>query len=266
MTSQPRKAAGSGRFDLTGRLALVTGSARGLGNSYARALAGAGCDVIVHGSNSSLPRAEQQAAEIAGEFGVTAHAIAFDVTDADAVDGNLAGLMAEWGVPDILVNNAGIQRRGLFTELERSDWDAVIATNLSSVFYVSQPIARRMAERGSGKIVNIGSVTSSLARATVSPYGASKGGVVMLTRSMAADLAPFNIQVNMISPGYFRTELNTALTSDPQFNAWVENRTPAGRWGEVDELGAALVFLCSPGADFVTGQNIYVDGGMTTSL
>lgn len=266
MTSAPGSPTGTQRFDLTGRLALVTGSVRGLGNSYARALAGAGCDVIVHGSGSSLSRAEQQAAAVAGEFGVAAHATAFDVTDPEAVDGSLARLMAEWGVPDILVNNAGIQRRGLFTELDRSNWDAVIATNLSSVFYVSQPIARRMAERGSGKIVNIGSVTSSLARATVSPYGASKGGVVMLTRSMATDLAQFNIQVNMISPGYFRTELNTALTSDPEFNAWVEGRTPARRWGEVDELAAALLFLCSPGADFVTGQNIYVDGGMTTSL
>lgn len=253
-------------FNIAGKLAFVTGSARGLGNTYTRALAGAGCDVILHGLDIERDKAEAQAADIAEKYGVKTYVTTFDVTDADLVNVRIAELIEEIGVPDILVNNAGIQRRGIFTELARSDWDAVIATNLSSVFYVSQPIARAMVERGSGKIINIGSVTSKLARQTISPYGAAKGGIQMLTQSMAADLARFNIQVNAMSPGYFRTELNTALIADPAFNAWVEARTPAGRWGEVSELEGTLLFLCSPGADFVTGQNIFVDGGMTTSV
>lgn len=253
-------------FDLTGRLALVTGSSRGLGNAYARALAGAGSAVVLHGSDGSRALIERQAAEISEQYGVEVHTTSFDVTDAEAVDEAVAALISQVGVPDILVNNAGVQRRGLFTELERSDWDHVIATNLSSVFYVAQPVARGMAERRSGKIVNIGSITSSLARATIAAYGASKGGVAMLTRSMAADLARFNIQVNMISPGYFKTDMNTDLMADREFSAWVESRTPAGRWGEAGELIGALLFLCSASSDFVTGQNIYVDGGLTSSV
>ena len=248
-------------FDISGKLALVTGSARGLGNTFARALAGAGCEVIVHGRDPGT--VQDQAARIAEEYRVQTHAAVFDVTDAEAVRAGIEALIEEVGVPDILVNNAGVQRRGPFTELDNSDWEAVIATNLSATFHVSQPIARRMMERRSGKIVNVGSINSKLARRTISPYSTSKGGLVMLTQSMATELAAHNVQVNMISPGYFRTELNTALSADPQFNAWVQARTPAGRWGEVSELAGALLFLCSPGASFVTGQNLFVDGGVS---
>ena len=164
----------------------------------------------------------------------------------------------------MLVNNAGLQRRAPFTEFDPADWDAVIATNLSSAFYVSRAISPAMKERGAGKIVNIGSVQSKLARQTIAPYSASKGGVVMLTQGMAADLARYNIQVNCISPGYFKTDMNTALWQDEKFNEWVETRTPAQRWGGLEELNGTLVYLCSDASNFVCGQNIFVDGGMTS--
>ena len=185
------------------------------------------------------------------------------MTDAAAADAAITELIARVGVPDILVNNAGIQRRAPFAEFSVTDWDDVIATNLSSAFYVSRFIAPGMIARGSGKIINIASVQSALARQTIAPYSASKGGLAQLTRGMAADLARHGIQVNTLSPGYFATEMNAALVADEEFSAWVGRRTPAGRWGRVDELRGPLVFLASPASDFVSGQNLFVDGGMT---
>jgi gluconate 5-dehydrogenase len=249
-------------FNLHGRLALVTGSTRGLGNALARGLARAGADLVLHGRDAELLAAESAA--IAEETGRSVHTLSFDVTDRAAVNDALESFMAEAAVPDILVNNAGVQHRAPINDFPGGDWDRVIATNLSSAFYVSQPITRKMAERGSGKVVNIGSVQSLLARQTIAPYAASKGGVVMLTKGMAADLARFNIQVNAISPGYFASEMNRALWEDPEFDAWVKGRTPAGRWGDFDELVGALVFLSSAASQFVSGQNIFVDGGMTS--
>jgi gluconate 5-dehydrogenase len=164
------------------------------------------------------------------------------------------------------VNNAGVQRRAPFHEFPVSDWDEVVATNLNGVFYVSRAISPGMVERGSGKIVNIGSVTSLLARQTVSAYTATKGAVAMLSKVMAADLTRYNIQVNTISPGYFRTDMNEALIANAEFDTWVRGRTPACRWGEPSELLGALLFLCSAASDFVSGQNIFVDGGMTSVL
>ncbi|HLV04070.1 glucose 1-dehydrogenase [uncultured Georgenia sp.] len=248
-------------FDITGRLALVTGSSRGLGLALAEGLAQHGARVVLHGRDpQALARAREQVAA-AGDGQVPT--VSFDVTDAAAVRDGVASLVAEHGVPDILVNNAGIQRRAPFNEFDPADWDAIVAANLSSVFYVSQQITRGMAERGSGKVVNIGSVQSLLARQTIAPYSATKGGVAMLTKGMAADLARYGIQVNAISPGYFATELNRALVEDEAFNAWVVNRTPAGRWGRFEELVGTLVYLCSDASSFVSGQNIFVDGGMT---
>ena len=249
-------------FDLTGKLALVTGSTRGLGNALIRGLARAGANVIVHGR--SLERAQDEADKIAEETGVQAFAVSFDVTDVDETNSAIASVLEKIGVPDILVNNAGMQSRAPFNEFDPANWNAVIATNLSSAFYVSQPITRAMAERGSGKVINIGSVMSMLARQTIAPYSASKGGIAMLSRGMAADLARYNIQVNTISPGYFASEMNVVLTSDPKFDAWVKERTPAGRWGDFEELVGALVFLSSAASQFVSGQNIFVDGGMTS--
>ncbi|WP_458116725.1 SDR family oxidoreductase [Arthrobacter sp. D2-10] len=249
-------------FDITGRLALVTGSSRGLGYALATGLAQAGARVVVHGRDLE---AVQRAADSIGEAtGTTPATTTFDVTDAGAAADGIEALVAEHGVPDILVNNAGIQRRAPFNDFDPADWDAIVTTNLSSVFYVSQQITRRMAERGSGKVINIGSVQSMLARQTIAPYSATKGAVAMLTKGMAADLARYNIQVNAISPGYFATEMNRALVEDEAFNSWVINRTPAQRWGKFEELVGTLIYLSSDASTFVSGQNIFVDGGMTS--
>jgi len=248
-------------FDLSGRTALVTGSSRGLGQSLATGLAEAGARVIVHGRSSE--GVAESAALLAAQTGSLPETVVFDVTDAAAVDAAITELIARVGVPDILVNNAGIQRRAPFAEFSVTDWDDVIATNLSSAFYVSRFIAPGMIARGSGKIINIASVQSALARQTIAPYSASKGGIAQLSRGMAADLARHGIQVNTLSPGYFATEMNAALVADEDFTAWVAQRTPAGRWGRVEELRGPLTFLASAASDFVSGQNLFVDGGMT---
>jgi gluconate 5-dehydrogenase len=252
---------GMGIFDVTGRLALVTGSSRGLGLSLALALAEAGARVVIHGRDEQALAAAGDTLERA--TGVRPAATRFDVTDAAAVEAAIGALVGEHGVPDILVNNAGVQRRAPFTEFPVDDWDAVIASNLSSVFYVSRFVTPGMAERGSGKVVNIASVQSKLARQTIAPYSASKGGVALLTQGMAADLARFGVQVNALSPGYFATEMNRALVEDEQFNAWLVNRTPAQRWGDFRELWGTLLYLASDASGYVSGQNIFVDGGMT---
>ncbi|WP_110588593.1 SDR family oxidoreductase [Microbacterium suaedae] len=248
-------------FDVTGRLALVTGSSRGLGRTLALGLAEAGARVILHGRDAdALSEAADAVAEISGERPAT---VRFDVTDAGAVEEQIGALIAEHGVPDILVNNAGLQRRAPFAEFDVADWDAVLASNLSSMFYVSRFVTPGMVERGSGKIVNVASVQSKLARQTIAPYSASKGGVALLTQGMAADLARYGVQVNALSPGYFATDMNRALVEDEKFNDWLVNRTPAHRWGDVRELRGALLFLASDASSFVSGQNIVVDGGMT---
>ena len=251
----------SALFDVTGRVALVTGSSRGLGRSLALALAREGARVVVHGRDAeAVERTRREAAEAGSPEPVSA---VFDVTDAAAVEAGVAAIVAEVGVPDILVNNAGIQRRAPFAEFSVSDWDEIVAANLNGVFYVARFVAPGMVERGSGKIVNIASVQSALARQTIAPYSATKGAVAQLTKGMAADLARHNVQVNALSPGYFATEMNRALVDDADFSAWLTQRTPAQRWGDFSELDGALLFLCSDASSFVSGQNIFVDGGMT---
>ncbi|MHB1064451.1 MAG: SDR family oxidoreductase [Georgenia sp.] len=249
-------------FDISGKLAFVTGSSRGLGNALATGLAEAGARLVLHGRDEAALTAAAE--RITASTATVPATVMFDVTDVDAVATGVAALVAEHGVPDILVNNAGIQRRAPFNDFDPKDWDDIVASNLSSAFYVSQQVSRGMAERGSGKIINIGSVQSLLARQTIAPYSATKGGMVMLTKGMAADLARFNIQVNAISPGYFATEMNKALVEDEAFNAWVVGRTPAQRWGKFEELVGTLVYLASDASSFVSGQNIFVDGGMTS--
>ena len=249
-------------FDLAGRTALVTGSTRGIGRALAEGLGRAGARVIVHGRDPE--RAAAVAAEIAEDQGGAATLSAgFDVTDPAAVDAALTAIEAAHGTPDVLVNNAGIQRRAPIAELTDEDWDALLATNLSAAFYCARRVARGMIARGSGKIVQIGSVQSQLARPSIAAYGATKGGIAMLTKGLAADLAPHGIQVNTLAPGYFATELNRALVEDEEFSAWVGRRTPEGRWGEVEELVGPLVFLASDASRFVNGQTLHVDGGMT---
>jgi len=250
-------------FRLDGQLALVTGSSSGIGLALARGLGQAGAALVLNGRDA--PKLAAAAAALRAE-GLTVHERAFDVTDGEAVQAAIAGIEAEVGAIDILVNNAGLQRRGAFHELAAADWQAVMRTNVDSVFHVGQAVARRMVPRGRGRIINICSVMSEVGRPGVSPYTASKGAVKMLTKGMAIDLGPFGITVNGIGPGYFKTELTQALADDPAFSAWLINRTPSRRWGEVDDLAPAAVFLASDAARFVNGHILYVDGGVTASL
>nr|WP_090033243.1 SDR family oxidoreductase [Cellulomonas marina] len=250
-----------GLFDVTGRLALVTGSSRGLGRTMATGLAEAGARVVLHGRDTAA--LEAVADDLEARTGTRPASVTFDVTHAAAVADAVGALVEQHGVPDVLVNNAGVQRRAPIQEFAVEDWDTVISSNLSSAFYVSRQVAPGMVARGSGKIVNIASVQSRLARQTIAPYSASKGGLASLTQGMAADLARFGIQVNAISPGYFATDMNAALWQDPTFDGWVKQRTPAQRWGRVEELVGALLFLSSDASSFVSGQNLSVDGGMS---
>jgi gluconate 5-dehydrogenase len=246
-------------FDLTGRTALITGSSRGLGRAMAEGLAEAGAAVVLNGADAG--RLADAAASMR-KAGHTVHEARFDVTDEAAVLAAFAELDSKGIAVDILINNAGIQFRKPMIELETADWRRVVETNLTSAFIVGREAAKRMIPRGSGKIINIGSLTSAAARATVAPYTAAKGGVKMLTQSMCAEWAQHGIQANAIGPGYMLTEMNTALVENEAFNAWVIGRTPARRWGKPEELIGTAVFLASAASDYVNGQIIYVDGGM----
>jgi gluconate 5-dehydrogenase len=243
-------------FDLTGRLALVTGSSRGIGRAIAEGFAAAGARVIVNGR-------DEKAIASAMKDIPNAIAMPFDVTSSAAVEAAVAKIEQDIGPIDILVNNAGMQQRAPFTEFPEDGWRKIMATNLDSVFFMTQSVARRMIPRGRGKIVNICSVMSELGRATIAPYTASKGAVKMLTKAMCAEFAKHGITANGISPGYFGTELNQALMADEKFSGWVCARTPAGRWGKVEELQGAAIFLASDASSFVNGHIIFVDGGMT---
>ena len=250
-------------FDLSGRVALVTGAGSGLGLAMARGLAEAGARVVLNGRNRD--KLEAAAAPLRGD-GLQAETADFDVTDSQVVNGAVARIAERFGAIDILVNNAGVQHRAPIEQFSDADWRRVLATNLDAPFFLARAVIPAMKARRSGKIINIGSLMSSLARPTTVPYQVSKGGIAMLTRGLAVELAPHGIQVNAIAPGFFRTEMNTALTSNPEFCAWVEKRTPAGRWALPEELAGTAVFLASSAADFVTGQVLYVDGGFTAGM
>lgn len=249
-------------FDISGKVAFVTGSSRGIGLTLATGLARSGCEVVLHGIDQDEVDAARDA--LIEQTGASVHAVQFDVTDPQAVVDGVAGILELTGRIDILVNNAGIQRRAPFLEFPVEAWNAVIAVNLTAPFLVAQQVAKGMVERGAGKIVNIGSVQSQLARPSITPYAASKGGIVMLTKGLCADLAGSGIQANSLAPGYIETDLTKALVQDEEFSAWVRGRTPAARWGKVDDLVGTLLFLASPAADFVNGQVVFVDGGMTS--
>jgi gluconate 5-dehydrogenase len=251
-------------FDLSGKTALVTGSSGGLGLSMARGLAEAGAAVILNG------RDESKLADAAHQLTADGHRVTtatFDVSDEQAVMAAFDGFDRAGTAIDILVNNAGIQFRKPMVDLAAEDWRRVIETNLTSAFLIGRETARRMIARGQGgKIINIGSLTSEVARATVAPYTAAKGGIKQLTRSMAAEWAAHGIQANAIGPGYIITDMNKALVEDAKFDAWVRSRTPSGRWGVPDDLIGATVFLASAASAYVNGQIIYVDGGMLAVL
>lgn len=247
-------------FDLSGRTALVTGSSRGLGFAIAKGLAEAGAAVVLNGVNT---KRLADAAEELRNAGHRVEMLSFDVTDEKAVAAAFAELDARGIAVDILVNNAGIQYRKPMLELETENWQRVLDTNLTSAFLVGREAARRMVARGHGKIINIGSLMSDLGRATVAPYTVAKGGIKMLTKAMSAEWAELGIQANAIGPGYMLTDMNEALINNPQFDGWVKARTPARRWGKPEELAGTAVFLASPAADYINGQIIYVDGGMS---
>jgi len=250
-------------FDLTGKTALVTGSSRGLGRAFAEGLARAGARVVLNGVNED--RLFEAAQEMRGE-GLEILTAAFDVTDEAAVKAAFHEFDEDGVAIDILVNNAGIQFRKPMLELETEDWQRVLDVNLTAAFVVGREAARRMAEHGSGKIINIGSVQSELARATIAPYAVSKGGIKMLTKAMAAEWGEKGIQVNAIGPGYMVTDMNQALLDNPDFDAWVKGRTPMRRWGLPEELAGTAIYLASNASNYVSGQIIYADGGMTSVL
>ena len=247
-------------FNLDGRVALVTGSSQGLGYAIARGLAGAGATLVINGRDAGKVAS---AADALRSEGHKVFEAPFDVTDPRAVDAGVDRIEREAGPIDILLNNAGIQKRMPLEDFPDDGWRDVMKTNLDSVFYVSRAVAQKMIPRRRGVIVNTCSVMSELGRPTIVPYTASKGAVKMMTKGMAAEWGKHGIRVNGIGPGYFATEMNTALVNDEKFSGWVSARTPLGRWGNPDELVGAAVYLSSDAASFVTGHVLYVDGGMT---
>ncbi|MEO1329304.1 MAG: SDR family oxidoreductase [Pseudomonadota bacterium] len=250
-------------FDLSNRAALVTGASMGIGFALARGLAEAGAAVVLNARG--VEKLEAAAATLR-EAGHRVHTLPFDVTDHAAARTAVDGFEAAEGPIDILVNNAGMQHRAPLHEFPADAFERLMRTNVSSAFNVGQAVARHMIDRGRGKIINIASVQTALARPGIAPYTATKGAVANLTKGMATDWARLGLNCNAIAPGYFKTPLNAALVADPEFSAWLEKRTPMGRWGEVEELVGACVFLSSDAASFVNGQTLFVDGGVTASL
>ena len=246
-------------FDLTGKRALITGSSQGIGLALAKGLAGAGAQLVLNGRDESRLAAAADA--LPG-----ARMLAFDATDHAAVRSAVDRFEADVGPIDILVNNAGMQHRAPLEEFPPDAFARLLQANIGTVFNVGQAVARHMIGRGAGKIINIASVQTALARPGIAPYTATKGAVGNLTKGMATDWAKYGLHCNAIAPGYFDTPLNAALVADPTFTAWLERRTPAGRWGRVEELVGACVFLASDASSFVNGHVLYVDGGITASL
>lgn len=250
-------------FRLDGRVALITGSSGGIGLALATALAQAGARTVLNGRDASRLQAAQKRLQ---DHGLHAELAMFDVTDAAAVRAGVAAVETSVGPISILVNNAGMQIRNPLHEFDDDDWHRLMRTNLDSVYYVSKAVAQHMIERGRGNIINICSVQSELGRPGIAPYTASKGAIKMLTKGMAIDWGPYGINVNGLGPGYFKTELTAKLVDDPTFTAWLLARTPSRRWGDVEDLGGAAVFLASDASRFVNGHILYVDGGVTATL
>ena len=255
--------AGLKEFSLEGKLALITGSSGGIGLALARGLAQAGAAIVLNGRDAGkLAKVAQQLRD----EGHAIHEASFDATSNEAVKAAVQKIESEIGAIDVLVNNAGIQRRNPLEDFKESDWHDIINTNLNSVFYAAQAVARHMIPRGRGKIINICSVQSELGRPGIAPYAATKGAVKMFTKGMAIDWGKYGLQVNGLGPGYFKTEMNMALVNDQKFTDWLVGRTPSRRWGDVEDLVGAAVFLGSDASRFVNGHILYVDGGVTATL
>ena len=250
-------------FALKSRVALVTGSSQGIGLALARGLAAAGAHVVLNGRDAVKLEAARK--EMAAQ-GHAVSAFAFDVTDEAAVDTGVARIEREAGPIAILVNNAGMQFRTPLEDFPAEKWRELMRVNVESAFLVGKAVARGMIARHAGKIINICSVQSELGRPSIAPYTATKGALGMLTKAMCVEWAPHGLQVNAIGPGYFATDLTAALAADAEFNGWLTARTPARRWGKVDELVGATVFLASDAASFVNGHTLFVDGGVLAGL
>ena len=250
-------------FSLKGKRALVTGSSQGIGFALAEGLGQAGAHLILNGRDKDKLELAHRAL-VAKDLHVQSNA--FDVTDETAVNTAIAKIEAKHGSIDILVNNAGMQFRTPLEDYPAEKFRELLRVNIESAFLVGKAVAKGMIKRQAGKIINICSVQSELGRSSIAPYTATKGAIKMLTKGMCADWAKHGIQVNAIGPGYFKTPLNQALVDNPEFSAWLEKRTPAGRWGNVDELIGAAVFLASPASSFVNGHILYVDGGISSVL
>lgn len=250
-------------FDLNGKVALITGGGSGLGNAIARGLAEAGATVVLNGRRRE--KLEEAVAALR-QAGFTAGLATFDVTDSVAVNAGVATTVAEFGAIDVLVNNAGMQHRQPIEDFTDADWLTLMNTNVNSAFYVARAIIPAMKARRSGKIINICSVLSFISRPSIVPYATSKGALAMFTKGVAVELASHNVQVNGIAPGFYKTEMNTALFTNPEFDSWVCKRTPAARWGNPDELAGTAVFLASAASNYVSGQIVCVDGGFTSAM
>lgn len=250
-------------FDLSGRIALVTGSSRGIGLSLAQGLASAGARIVLNGRDPA--HLTQTQAQLQDQ-GVSVSVSAFDVTDEPGAIAAIAAIERDLGPIDILINNSGINLRAPLEDLETADWERVMATNLTGAFKVGRAAARHMIGRGRGKIINVCSINSELARYSIAAYVTSKGGLKNLTKAMAVDWARHNIQVNGLGPGYFATDMTAPLKANPEFDNWLRARVPAGRWGDLKDLQGAAIFLSAPASDFMTGQMLYIDGGLTAVL
>jgi len=250
-------------FDVSGKIVLITGAGRGLGFAFASGFADVGAKVVI---NDIIPESAAQAAETIRASGGVAVAYPFDVTRPDQVERGVAAIEREVGPIDVVINNAGIHRRAPLAEMSLEEWQAVIDVNLTGVFIVSKYVAKGMIERRRGVIINISSLNSEAARPTIGNYCAAKGGITMLTKSMALEWGKYNIRANAIGPGYFVTDLTRPLAQNPEFDAWVRQSVPLGRWGDPSELVGTAIFLASEASSYISGRTIYVDGGWRASL
>lgn len=250
-------------FSVKGKVALITGSTGALGNTFARGLAQHGAKVVLNGRNSA--KVDEKVQELVDE-GFKAYGSVFDVTQSEEIHKAISRIEMEVGPVDILVNNAGINIRASLEEFKEEDWEKVIGINLTGPYLMAKAVVQSMIKRKSGKIINIGSVQNELGRPTIAPYAATKGGLKMLTKGMATDWAKYNIQVNGIGPGYFKTDMTKPLYENPEFDAWLKDRTPSHRWGDPKELIGALLFLASEASSYINGHMIYVDGGLLASV